>query len=563
MRFSISWGVIATLVASSLTFGQFENLDLDKPISEQLIRRPTKSRDLQALEGPVDPASYILGPGDVLEFNVWGGIEVSYELTVSPDGTIGVPSVGEIAVAGKSLKEAHKELLNRCKTIYPKADISLRLLRVRMVKVSISGAVVEPGMYELTSVDRLSSLIFAAGGFYQEEEEDVLIGLEGRRVEFLTRKEDALNLGSPELDEPLPSMRNILITQKDGETRSVDYLRYRRNGVLDYNPVLEAGDHVHIPVIDREIGVLHIFGAVKIPGEYEFVNGDRITDLTEIAGGFMSDAQTDDIRLIRFRDGAGNYDEFKIDLNSLQPGSNHDLLQADDRVFVRKKVDFRPKHYVSINGEVNYPGIYPIEDNTTALSEIIEACGGFTDYADLSGAGILRWSLADEPDPEFERLRLIMVADMTEMEYEYFKTRSREEIPKVVAEFTKLFNDGDREFDITLRNKDEINIPTVNPTVRVTGNVIKPGVVKHVPGVNYEYYIEKAGGLSYNARVSKRRLIKAHTGVWVDLKKDTPIEIGDTIFIPAKQDINYWELYKDLLLVVSQIATILLVVRSL
>ena len=165
-------------------------------------------------------------------------------------------------------------------------------------------------------------------------------------------------------------------------------------------------------------------------------------------------------------------------------------------------------------------------------------------------------------DPEFERLKQMSVAEMTEMEYEYFKTRSREEAPAVVVDFSKLFIDGDKARDIKLRDSDEIEIPTLSPTVNVAGQVNNPGLVRYIPGRDFEYYIDKTGGFSWNARKGKLRLIKAQTGKWVRPKKDTPIEIGDTIFVPEKQEIDYWELWKDMLLVVSQLATILIVVQA-
>jgi protein involved in polysaccharide export with SLBB domain len=92
--------------------------------------------------------------------------------------------------------------------------------------------------------------------------------------------------------------------------------------------------------------------------------------------------------------------------------------------------------------------------------------------------------------------------------------------------------------------------------------VNRPGLVKWVPGKNVEYYIEKAGGFSWNARKGKIRLIKAQTSKWIKPKKNTPVEIGDTIFVPEKTEIDYWEMWKDILLIVSQIATIILVVQS-
>jgi len=87
--------------------------------------------------------------------------------------------------------------------------------------------------------------------------------------------------------------------------------------------------------------------------------------------------------------------------------------------------------------------------------------------------------------------------------------------------------------------------------------------VRFADGKNYEYYIGKAGGFSWNARIGKIRLIKAHSGTWIKPKTHTPIEIGDTIFVPEQQETDWWGLSKDLLLAISQIATVYIMIKSL
>jgi len=77
-------------------------------------------------------------------------------------------------------------------------------------------------------------------------------------------------------------------------------------------------------------------------------------------------------------------------------------------------------------------------------------------------------------DPEYERLKTLTVPEMSDMEYAYFKIRSREEAPPVVVNFAKLFEQGDATQDILLQDKDEIEIPTISPTVKVAGQVKIP-----------------------------------------------------------------------------------------
>ncbi len=549
----------------SLAYCQITDFGLEE--SKAGIRKLPAERRIEArpLEGAIDPGKYILGPGDLLEMAIWGDIELSYQLRVSPDGSVSAPGIGEVQVAGISIADAEKLIIERSRRIYSGSQVSLTLLEIRTMMVSISGAVDQPGMYEMTAVDRLSMLIFSAGGFYKSTEEKLVeLGRRPQRTSPHVIGEEKIGelkeIGTPKSG---PSKRRLRIVRKSGEAVLVDFQRYEMTGDLEFNPILRDGDQVHVPLINRGIGVIHIFGAVKAPGEYEFFDGDRLVDLVELAGGFDDDALLSEIEIVRFADDNIRSEGFNVDLTAVSGQDRGPLLRADDRVFVRRKVDFRPKHYVTVIGEVMYPGVYPIEEDVTTLTDVIEACRGFLGRADIAGGYVRRWCAADSEDPEYERLRGIQVADMSEIEYGYFKLRSREVIPLVGVDFDGLFNRNDLSKDIVLKDKDLIEIPVLDRNIAVTGKVRSPGIVKYRPDENYMYYIREAGGFSWNARKSRLRLIKAHSGVWVKLTNNTKIEKGDTIFVPEKTESELWVNIKDVLLVVSQIATIIVVIQTL
>ncbi len=236
-------------------------------------------------------------------------------------------------------------------------------------------------------------------------------------------------------------------------------------------------------------------------------------------------------------------------------------INSDDRILVKSIYEYHLRHQVEVTGEVLYPGVYPIVEKETRLSEIIVQAGGFTKEAGLADAKIIRTAEEEVSDPEFERLKQIPVADMTEMEYEYFKTKSREKA-YVVVDFESLFLRGDSTQDIYLRDEDKIYIPMKAKTVRVSGQVINPGLVNWEPNKNYLYYIEKCGGFAYNARKSKIRIIRAATGTWLKPRDNTIVNVGDTIFIPEVPEREYWEIFKDVLLVTSQMVTIIVLINT-
>jgi hypothetical protein len=133
---------------------------------------------------------------------------------------------------------------------------------------------------------------------------------------------------------------------------------------------------------------------------------------------------------------------------------------------------------------------------------------------------------------------------------------------KYSIDFENLWQSKDKKHNIQLKHNDFIFIPDKSVTVNVSGQVKDPGLITYIPNKNYLYYIKQAGGFSWNARRSKIRIIRASTGEWLKPDEETVLEVGDMVFIPEKPDIDYWALFKDGMLVISQIATVALVITN-
>ena len=128
-----------------------------------------------ALEEPIDPKEYRLGPADLLNFKVWGNIEIEAIIRVGPDGKISIPTIGEFKVSGMTVFQADSLIKRKSLKSYENSTTSLSVIQLRMHKVLISGAVNLPGVFELSSIDRLSTLIAYADGFIEEEPENLEI----------------------------------------------------------------------------------------------------------------------------------------------------------------------------------------------------------------------------------------------------------------------------------------------------------------------------------------------------------------------------------------------------
>ena len=561
--------VLILCLLSNLVFAQGSGSRLIGKESELTTTWQKQSQVMlptsQALEKTIEPDKYVLGPGDVLAVSIWGEPNTNFNLTVTPEGRLLIPTVSVLQVSGMTLSDAKKKIVKEIKKKYISGEVTVTLLSLRKFRVTVAGAVVRPGTVVVTAMDRVSDAIEKAGGFL--EKVAVTKQQEQTFLTTPTRKEMTVKTSevktSAELITKEASKRNISLTRNSGQTFNVDILMYQITGKTEHNPYLLDGDIIYVPVKEEDVGIVGVYGAVKMPGEYEYVKGDRLADIIALAHGLTIDADVTQATIVRFEADNKTTRSIKIDLKGLFEDESRNIpLKADDRIYIRYLPQFHRKMQVTVKGEVLYPGKYNIEEGKTRLKDIIQQAGGFTKKASLSNAEVIRKAHEELVDPEFERLKKMDIADMTQQEREYFKIKSREKRGAMAVDFEKLFVENDEAHNILLRDRDVINVPPVGKTVTVTGQVLYPGLVAYKPGQNLDYYIKEAGGYNWNARKNKIRIIKAKTKEWIKPGRKTKIEVGDTIFVPEKPERDWWGLFKDIMRVTSEIATVALIVQN-
>ncbi|RMH68856.1 MAG: hypothetical protein D6675_14580 [Gemmatimonadetes bacterium] len=495
----------------------------------------------QALEWAIDAEQYIVGPGDIFAINIWSMVNESLTLPVSPEGYLIIPTVGEIKVAGKSLADVKTDVRLALREVYLNADITVSLTQLRRFRVTVTGAVMIPGTYVVTAMDRVSEAIQAAGGFYEIPEDPA------KKSQY-----------KPLIHVQNPSLRNIHLRHADQSSDPVDLFAYQETGDLSGNPYLADGDVIYVPYVDAAVGFVGIYGAVNRPGEIEFRTGDRLQDLIDLGHGLRDDADPTAIEIVRFT-GKNQTETLMVNLAS---GEGDVEVQPNDRIFVRSRADYPELQQVTVVGEVVYPGTYVINEGKTRLSDVIRQAGGFTSTASLLESELIRQETELLTDPEYERLRRMNIEEMTEIEYAYFKAKSRQVTGAVAVDFVRLFEENDTTQDIVLRDKDLIRIQPLTRTVNLIGAVRFPGITSYLPNRTVGDYIQLAGDYSWNAQTGEMRLIKAKSGEWVKADERTPVDLGDTIFVPEKPKRDYWVIFKDVLLVTTQVATLALVVQN-
>ena len=462
----------------------------------------------------VDENTYVLGPGDVFSISI-DNVEASiYEAKVNPDGFLIIPKAGILKVSGMILKDAKKSILVLIREKFKTHNIMITLSTIRSVKIDVYGEVQKRGGKVVFANSRLSDILLEAG----------------------------FNDGA--------DIRNVKVISKSNVTTHYDLLQYIRLADRSQNPVVQEGDYINVGKTDRDVTVT---GAVVYAGKYEYKSDETLYDLIKVAGGFLDEAFTDTIEIIRFLPDAKT--QITIKLSSQELLNNNFLLQNKDIVVVRSKPEYLRENVVSITGQVKYPGKYKIDEGKTHLSDLITLSGGYLEKASLIDASLKRFIGADTVDTELERIKLIPRTDMTDDEYDYLKAKSRQRKGQVVVDFRNIFKSF--EDDVVLRNGDQIVVPEKKEYIIIIGQAVFPGNVEYMPGLTVQDYIKLAGGFSWRAEKGEVRIVKAKTGEWVEEDEFLVLEPGDTIWIPEEPPApKFWDIFKDSLTILGQVATV-------
>ncbi len=563
------------------------------------------------------PPHYMLGPGDRLGVYLLGKVQENIDVTVNVEGKIFVPPVGVIDVWGLSLPEFNKVLGRKLGQFYDNFNLDVMLLQPKQVIVAVVGDVVRPGKYVLSALHTVLDAVILAGG---PTEKGSIRGIELMRNDTLATSVDLyrflmtggnsedtfLQAGDriyvplarnrvtisgevgrpaifelkPALDERLtdlielaggltdlayPRKLEISRIEPDGHRtlRYIDYTRIAGGDSTD-NIVLRNADKVHVyskmeQIHKREVA---IFGEIRKPGKYALEDNMHVSDLILKAGNLTRKAYTLEAEVAKIDPGKPTR-FIKVGLAHLNDGADghSDIaLEEDDQVFIRQIPEWEVGLTVQVRGEVMFPGTYSIVKDSTHLSEVLRKAGGFTREAFLQEAHVIRPDKHQNVDKEFERLLQMRREEMTDLEYQYFVMRQNSSnVDRIVVDFDKLMNEHVASEDIVLENGDLIVIPKAPRVVTVTGSVAKPGGVTYASGAKFDYYLARAGGPSWDAKLSKTKVVKV-TGEVLDDEDVKSFEPGDIIWVPRKSGWKFWPAFLQTMAVLTQMATIYLVV---
>ena len=521
--------------------------DLDQDLVSGKARLPgSLSADKTRIgqDRDIDPDAYIVGPNDVLQLYIWGEFDQLYTLQVDPEGNVLIPTVGSFHISGLSLTAAKEHLLVATQDKYPSVDISISLVSMRFFTAYVTGTVMNEGSFTIHPTTRVADIINQAGGFRDRQDAG-----------------GAINRGT--------GRRSIQLNHRDGTSERVDLDMFLATGNLAHNPYVRMGDVVHVSFRKHSVS---IFGAVNQEGEYEFLPGDTLGDLVTLAKGLNRSKPLISAELWRFQEGSEQAELIELggDKKMLTELDYEQIrrveLRPNDAIFIRARSLWQSTHTVVISGEVAFQGRYRIEPGVTRIKDVVAAAGGLTAEASLIGARVIRTRVRTERDPQLEQLkRQSEVAGLIYMNIEdraYLKTKTREEKGRVAVDFERLFVDGDEQQNILLASGDVIFFPLQRHTISVSGQVQRAGLIDYEPGRKVRYYITKAGGYLYDADKRHARLVRARTGVREKLKDNLLVEVGDEIWVPQKERIDYLVFFQETVRTAASVLALVLAVQT-
>jgi polysaccharide export outer membrane protein len=336
---------------------------------------------------------------------------------------------------------------------------------------------------------------------------------------------------------------------------------------------LESGRQQHLkPVIDElklqavssePSRIVRVAGRVRAEGEYPLDPGMRVSDLIRAGGGLAEQAFEGDAEIARYqiRDGQTRQtDVRKVNLALALAGdpSADLLLEPFDTLVVKEISEWSQQDVVYLEGEVRFPGGYPIARGET-LKSVIARAGGLTGLAFTRGSVFTREILRERERQQVKILADRMRLDLGALALQGVQAggaaavqasetlsvgqsllndlRSAEPVGRLVIDLDQVMAaEPGSSGDIVLRNGDRLRVPKQMQEVTVIGEVQNATSHLYTSGRGRDDYIRMSGGTTQKADDGRIYVVRANGSVEAESRKwfrtSRDIQPGDTIVVP-------------------------------
>jgi polysaccharide export outer membrane protein len=391
-------------------------------------------------------ANYVVGPGDSLSIDLWGGVSQRLLRTVDREGRVALPEAGPILVSGRTLGEVQQDVQRVLRTQFRDVSADVSLQRLRTVRVYVVGDVSSPGAYDVSSLSTPLNALFAAGGVTQQGSLRQLQHYHGKQLiqevdaydlllhgirEDLERLENGDSLLVPPLGPtvkvdgmvrrpalyelhsektlvdvldlaggilPAAALRHIevqrlmahekrtMLSVEIGEASDPETIRTQLRGFG-----VQDGDEIHIfPIAPYNSASIYLEGHVLRPGRYSYKPEMKLTDVVTSYSDLLPEPSVRYAEIIRLH--APDYHPV-VETFDLEAALGHPetapKLEPLDTVRIFGRYDFEPAPEVLVTGEVRAPGRYRTSGQQHLRDAIYQA-GGVAPDAWLDSAQLFR-----------------------------------------------------------------------------------------------------------------------------------------------------------------------------
>ncbi|MGA1983122.1 MAG: SLBB domain-containing protein [Acidobacteriaceae bacterium] len=529
--------------------------------SNAFVRGTGNANELP-LDLPVGP-DYVLGPGDNIIVNMWGGRADRLNVTIDRQGQIALPESGTITVDQLTIAQAQAAIQKALSTQFQGEHVEISLGRLRTVRIYVVGDVQKPGAYDVSSLSTPLSALYAAGGPTSRGSLRILRQYRGTQLVRTSDLYDFLLRGvRSDVDRLLPGdtimvppvgpqvtvegmVNRPAIYELNGETRLNDVLdmaggvlvwaNLKQINVARIDPherrtmisldlpdnaegikqklsdfKVQSGDDVVISqILPYNQQAVYLEGHVFRPGKYAYKDGMTINDLLHSYQDVMPEP-ADHAELVRLQAPDFRPETISLSLSDVLVGNNPIPLRPFDlvRIYSRYEID-SPR--VSIEGEVLRPGDYPMSQGMT-VTGLLSMAGGFKRSAYQDDADVSSYTV--------ENGQKVLVSHETVL-----LSRALE---------------GDKSADVTLKPGDVVSIRQLAGWLDIGSSVTIQGEVEHAgrygieQGERLSSALKRAGGFREGAypaaaileRVQVRELGEQARQDMIQRLETTPININ-------------------------------------
>jgi len=474
---------------------------------------------------PAIPGDYIVRPGDELRLAIWGTVDADLRLTVERDGTVTVPRVGSIRVAGLRNSELEDAVSRRVGRVFKNFQLSATLGQVRAIRVFVGGYVLRPGSVTVSGLSSILHTLMRAGG-----------------------------------PSASGSFRDIHLRRGGREIAVFDLYDLLLKGNRDTDALVQPDDVIFVGPVGAQVGVL---GSVNQQAIYELKPGETLADVLAMAGGFSAVGDRRRVSLERLADrSTGRVVELPLPAHLGDALASGDIVQVFSVIAASLPQEVQNEH-VRIEGEVAHPGDYILPPGSR-ISDALRIAGGMTGAAYPYGTEFSRESVRKEQQINYERALRDLETDMSKNQASQRVTSSEElasqnataaanarllnrlrEVRPTGRVVLQLAPDAKELPDLALEDGDTLHIPTRSSSVGIFGSVFTTGSFVYEPDHTTEQYLALAGGPTRGADKDSIFVLRANGSVISARQGATfwhagnnlgsaVVQAGDTIFVPEQ-----------------------------